>query len=34
MKGFAKPNVILSKAQSDGMVGVFEKKRNFDDNSL
>jgi hypothetical protein len=34
MKGFAKPNVILSKAQSDGLLGTVNKRRNFDENSL
>jgi hypothetical protein len=32
-KGFARPNLVLSRSQSDGVLGVVEK-RHFEDNSL
>jgi hypothetical protein len=34
MKGFARPNTIINKAKSEGILGIFDKKRNFDDISL
>lgn len=34
MRGFVKPNMFLSKFQSDGALGLIDRKRFFDDNSL
>lgn len=34
MRGFCKPNLILSKAHSDGVLGRVTKMHNIDENSL
>jgi hypothetical protein len=34
MKGLAKPHAIITRPQSDGMLGMMEKKRNYDEISL